>query len=79
MSIKHLLSYIARGTSSEALQKLLEINPSNLKTKRLMFQDIIWPRLCHAATCSSLWWMQDVTPPHCTIAALENLNEKFRG
>ena len=34
MSIKHLLFYIVRGTSSEALQKLLEMTPSNLKTER---------------------------------------------
>ena len=34
MSIKYLLSYIVRGTSSEALQKLLEMTPSNLKTER---------------------------------------------
>ena len=33
MSIKHLLSYIVRGTSSEALQKLLEMTPSNLRTE----------------------------------------------
>ena len=34
MSIKHLVSYIARGTLSEALQKLPEMTPSNLKTER---------------------------------------------
>ena len=27
MNIKHLLSYIVRGTSSEALQKLLDVTP----------------------------------------------------
>ena len=35
-NIKYLLSYIARGTPSEALQKLLEMTPSNLKTGRRM-------------------------------------------
>ena len=41
MSVKHLLSYIVRGTSSEALQKLLEMTPYNLKTKRRTLQDIL--------------------------------------
>ena len=41
MSFKHLLSYIVRSTSSEALKKLLEITPSNLKTERLSLQDIL--------------------------------------
>ena len=41
MSIKHLLSYIVRGTSSQALQKLLEMTPSNLKTERRTLQDIL--------------------------------------
>ena len=41
MSIKHLLSYIVRDTSSEALQKLLEMTPSNPKTERRTLQDII--------------------------------------
>ena len=41
VSIKHLLSYIARGTSSEALQKLLEMITSNLKTERRTLQDIL--------------------------------------
>ena len=41
MSIKHLLSYIVRCTSSEALQKLLEMTPSNLKTERCTLQDIL--------------------------------------
>ena len=40
MSIKHLLSYIVRGTSSEALQKLLEMTSANLKTERRTLQDI---------------------------------------
>ena len=39
MSIKPLLFYIVRGISSEALQKLLEMSPSNLKTERLTLQD----------------------------------------
>ena len=34
MIIKHLLSYIVRGTSCEALQKLLEMTPFNLKIER---------------------------------------------
>ena len=42
-------------------------------------QDIIWPRLRHFATRSSLWWMQDGAPPYCTNAVLEFLNEKFPG
>ena len=42
-------------------------------------QDIIWPRLRHSATRSSLWWMQDGALPHCTNAGLEFLNKKFRG
>ena len=41
MSIKHLLSYIVRGTPSEALQKLLKMTPSNLKTERCTLQDIL--------------------------------------
>ena len=41
-----------------------------------LLQDIIWPRLRHSATRFSLWWMQDGAAPHCTIAALEFLNEK---
>ena len=41
MSIKHLLSYIVRGTFSEALQKVLEITTSNLKTERRTLQDIL--------------------------------------
>ena len=44
-----------------------------------LLQKIIWPRLRHSATRSSLWWMQDGAPPHCTNAALEFLNEDFRG
>ena len=36
MSIKHLLFYIVRGTSSEALHKLLEMTRSKLKTERRM-------------------------------------------
>ena len=39
MSIKHLFSYIVRGTSSEALQKLLEMTLSNLKTEQHTLQD----------------------------------------
>ena len=39
MSIKHLLSYIVRGT--EALQKLLEMTPSNLKTERRTLENIL--------------------------------------
>ena len=41
MSIKHLLFYIVRGTSSEVLQKLLEIIPSNLKIERRTLQYIL--------------------------------------
>ena len=41
MSIKHLLSYTVRGTSSEALQKLLEMTPSNLKKERRTLQGIL--------------------------------------
>ena len=41
MSIKYLLSYIVRDTSSEALQKLLEMTPSNLKTEQRTLQDIL--------------------------------------
>ena len=41
MSIKHLLSYIVKGTSSDALQKLLEMTLSNLKTERRTLQDIL--------------------------------------
>ena len=41
MSIKYLLSYIVRGTSSEALQNLLEMTHSNLKIKRRTLQDIL--------------------------------------
>jgi hypothetical protein len=44
-----------------------------------LLQDIAWPRLRHSATRSTLWWMQDGAPPHCTNAALEFLNDKFRG
>ena len=156
MSIKHLLSYIVRGLFSEALQKLLEMTPSNLKIELRKLQDIlanffdrlfaisfskgldtlyerlngicktnnrnavkvmifiainnemvpiihafladdahlssvngvsylqllqgiIWPRLCHSETRSPLWWMQDGALPHCTNAALEFVNEMFRG
>ena len=39
MSIKHLLSYIVSGTSSEVLQKLLEITPSERERRTL--QDIL--------------------------------------
>ena len=155
MSIKHLLSYIVRGTSSEAFQKLLEMTPYNLKTERRtlqdiltnvilppsktsskndgvranenprnicetnyrndvkvmifvaiinrmvpivhpfldddghlspvngvsylsLLQDIIWHSLRHSATRSSLWWIQDGAPLHCTNAALEFLNKTFR-
>ena len=41
MIIKHLLSYIVRGTSFEALQMLLEMTTSNLKTERRTLQDIL--------------------------------------
>ena len=41
MSIKHLLYYIVRGTSSEALQKLLEMVSFNVKTERHTLQDIL--------------------------------------
>ena len=41
MSIKHLLFYIVKDTFSQALQKLLEITPSNLKTERRTLQDIL--------------------------------------
>ena len=41
MTIKHLLSYIVRGTSSEVLQKLLEMTPSNFKTERRTLRDIL--------------------------------------
>ena len=41
MSNKHLLFYIVRGTSSEALQKLLEMTPSNLKTEQRTRQNIL--------------------------------------
>ena len=40
MNIKQLLSYIVRKTS-EALQKLLEMTPSNLKTEQRTLQDIL--------------------------------------
>ena len=36
----YLWFYIVRGTSSEVLQKLLEMTPSNLKTKRRTLQNI---------------------------------------
>ena len=36
-----------------------------------LLQDIIWPRLRHSATRSSLWWMQDGAPPHYTNVASE--------
>ena len=41
MSIEHLLYCIVRGTSSETLQKLLEMTPSNLNTERRTLQDIL--------------------------------------
>ena len=41
MSIKHLLSYVVRGTSSEALQKLPEMAPFNLRIERRTLQDIL--------------------------------------
>ena len=41
MSIKRLLSYIVRSTFCEALQKLLEMAPSNIKTQRRELQDIL--------------------------------------
>ena len=41
MRIEHLSSFIVKGTSSEALQKLLEMIPSNLKTERRTLQDIL--------------------------------------
>ena len=44
-----------------------------------LLQDIFWPRLRYSATRSSLWWMQDGAPPHCTNTALEFVTEKFRG
>lgn len=44
-----------------------------------LLQDVVWPRLRGSATRLALWWMQDGAPPHCTNAALEFLNEKFRG
>ncbi|QQP51502.1 Uncharacterized protein FKW44_012886 [Caligus rogercresseyi] len=42
-----------------------------------LLQDIIWPRLCHSATRSLLWWMQDGAPPYCTNAALKFLMKSF--
>jgi len=44
-----------------------------------LLKDIVWPKLRPYATRSSLWWMQDGAPPHCTNEALEFLNEKFQG
>ena len=44
-----------------------------------LLQDIIWPRPSDTVTLSSLWRVQDGAPPHCTNAALEFLNEMFRG
>ena len=41
MIIKHLLFYIVRGTSSEPLQKMLDMTPSNLKIERRTLQDIL--------------------------------------
>ena len=49
MSIKHLLFYIVRGTSSEALQKFVEMTPSNLKTELL---DLSWGAACIEVECS---------------------------
>ena len=44
-----------------------------------LLQNKVWPRLRHTATRSSLWWMQDGAPPHCTNAAITFLNKKFQG
>lgn len=44
-----------------------------------LLQNTVWPKLRYAATRSSLWWMQDGAPPHCTNSVLAFLNEKFRG
>ena len=42
MGIKHLLSYIVRGTCFEALRKLLEVTPPPpTKTERHTLQDIL--------------------------------------
>ena len=41
MIIKHFLSYIVRGTSSKALQKMLEMTSSKLKSERRTLQDIL--------------------------------------
>ena len=46
MSIEYLLSYVVRGTSSEDLQKLLEMTASNLKTERRTLQDILANVFC---------------------------------
>ena len=54
MSIKHLLSYIVRGTSAEALQTLLEMTPSNLKTERRTIQDKVFDRLLAISFSESL-------------------------
>ena len=41
MIITHLLAYIVRDASSEALQKMLEMTSSQLKTERCTLQDIL--------------------------------------
>ena len=41
MIITHLLAYIVRDTSSKALQKMLEMTSSQLKTERCTLQDIL--------------------------------------
>ena len=57
MGIKHILSYILRSTSTEILQKLLEMTTSNLKTERRTLQDIlryvIYGTYCRTETYSS--------------------------
>ena len=41
MIITHLLAYIVRDTSSKALQNMLEMTSSQLKTERCTLQDIL--------------------------------------
>ena len=55
------------------------LTPVNGDCYLSLLQNTVWPKLRYTATRSSLWWMQDGAPPHCTNAVLAFLNEKFRG
>ena len=55
------------------------LTPVNGECYLSLLQNTVWPKLRYTATRSSLWWMQDGAPPHCTNSVLAFLNEKFQG